>query len=51
MAPPADLFPLQLVGGPADLAGLLRWILELAAGGAVLQDQPFLIYGVPEGLA
>ena len=34
----ANLFPLQLSGGAADLAGLWRWILELAAGGAVLQD-------------
>src|SRR5213592_1399742 len=38
VAPPMDLFPRQLSGRPTDLAGLLRWILELAAGGAVLQD-------------
>jgi hypothetical protein len=48
---PADLFPRQLSGRPADLASLLRWILELVAGGAVLQHQPLLIHGVPEGLA
>src|SRR5262249_35640788 len=49
VALPVDLFPRQFFGGPADLAGLLRWILELAAGGAVLQDQPLLIHRVPEG--
>ena len=51
MAPPADLFPLQLVTGAADLAGLLRWILEPVTGGTVLQDQPLLIHSVPEGFA
>jgi hypothetical protein len=51
MALPDDLFPRQLFGGPADLAGLLRWILQLVAGGAVLQDQPLFVDSIPEGLA
>ena len=47
----SDFFPRQLSDRPAHLAGLLRWILELAAGSAVLQDQPLPIHGVPERLA
>ena len=43
------LFPLQLSGGPADLAGLLRWILELAANGAVLQNQPLSLTASQNG--
>ena len=51
MAFALDLFPRQTGGRAADLAGLLRRVLQPVAGGAVLQDEPPLIDGVPEGLA
>jgi hypothetical protein len=51
MAPSLDLFPRQAGGRLARLAGLLRRVLQPVAGAAVLQDEPPLIDGVPEGLA
>src|SRR5712692_341218 len=51
MASSVDLFPRQTGGRVADLAGLLRRVLQPVTGSAVLQDEPPLIDGVPEGLA
>src|SRR5271168_2355209 len=51
MAASLDLFPRQTGGRVADLAGLLRRVLQPVAGSTVLQDEPPLIDGVPEGLA
>src|ERR1700720_232916 len=52
--PPTDdqrQLPRQTGGRVADLAGLLRRVLQPVAGSAVLQDEPPLIDGVPERLA
>src|SRR5439155_11990329 len=51
MASSRDLFPCQTGGRAADLAGLLWRVLQPVALSAVLQDEPLLIDGVPEGLA
>src|SRR5215471_2862764 len=51
MASSCDLFPRQTGGRVAELAGLLRRVLQPVALSAVLQDEPLLIDGVPEGLA
>src|SRR5215204_3144713 len=51
MASALDLFPGQTGRRVAKLAGLLWRVLQPVAGGAVLQDEPPLIDGVPEGLA
>jgi hypothetical protein len=51
MASALDLFPGQTGGRVADLAGRLRRVLQPVALSAVLQDEPPLIDGVPEGLA
>src|SRR5262245_20552252 len=44
------LFPLQMVGRATLVAPLGGRIMQPRAGGAVLQDQPPLVTGVPEGL-
>jgi hypothetical protein len=46
-----DLLPRQTGGRAADLAGLLRRILQPVASSAVLQNEQPLIDGVPERLA
>src|SRR5690349_9443289 len=46
-----DVFPRQVGGRVADLAGLLWGVLQPIAGSAVLQHQPSLIDGIPERLA
>jgi len=51
MAFSLDLFPRQTGGRVAELAGLLRRVLQSVALSAVLQDEPPLIDSVPEGLA
>src|SRR5262245_63413579 len=51
MAFPLHLFPGQVGSRAADVAGLLRRVLEPVTGGAVLQDQSSLVDGIPEGLA
>src|SRR5262249_54771061 len=45
------LFPLQMVGRATRVAPLGGRIVQSLAGGAVLQDQPPLVTGVPEGLS
>ena len=44
------LFPLQMVGRATLVAPLGRRIMQPLTGGAVLQDQPPLVTGIPEGL-
>jgi hypothetical protein len=51
MAASLNLFPRQTGGRVADLAGLLRRVLQPVAGSAVLHDETPLIDGIPEGLA
>src|ERR1700757_4048249 len=51
MASSLDLFPRQTGGRVAELAGLLRRVLQPVALSAVLQDEPPQVDGVPEGLA
>src|SRR5262249_17726403 len=45
------LFPLQMVGRATLGAPLRGWIMQPRTGGAVLQDQPPLVTGVPEGVS
>ena len=51
MAFAGDLFPRQTGGRVAELTGLLRRVLQPVALSSVLQEEPPLIDGVPEGLA
>ena len=50
MAPSLDLFPSQIGGRVADLAGLLRQALQPVAGSAVPQNEPPLIEASQKGL-
>jgi len=48
---PFHILPFQLLRRTAGQACLSRWVLEPVANGTILQQQPFLVDGVPKRLA